>query len=523
MDGLKVVRVWTDPELSPEAAVWHHNLDNVIKVIVPLPCQDGHKQLADLTMDKDGVKRVLSYFKAVRSLPLGSKDPMVVAQEPRDLTLKRVKACKQLHNAYRDRLAEENFDNQDLNQLGRQLNAQCLIWLQRRLQSIVRDLDNLQNSIQTVRIWYPICQGPLTQDAKDKGIGDMILAEVQLEDPSNRYAPEYQSHRPAGAILVDLAVLPEHTATVHSRYLPVKFAPFSGHDPLVWSEPGDDIDLQRALAFRRALSRYDKEQRIRQSQGQIPGPENELISNWFSKRMTELEGRIKAIHGCETIRVWCRSHQEDPMASVRSNCLHDVVRAAVPLQDPDYRRVAEDKTVHPDGAILVDLAIHKEGVRTVLRKYGVIDFVPMSNDDPVVLSQPGETMEDKQVAAYKNMLERYSRYLREECRPFGPMAKVWVAERLAGIENQLSVIHPNRLETIQIRCPKYKSHPWEIIQELGLVDVVREAVPLEVQTIFQESVQVDLAVEPSGISRVRRLCELVEFQRLSEADPIIQM
>jgi hypothetical protein len=134
------------------------------------------------------------------------------------------------------------------------------------------------------------------------------------------------------------------------------------------------------------------------------------------------------------------------MASVRSNGLHDVVRAAVPLQDPNYRRVAEDKTVHPDGAILVDLAVHKEGVRTVLRKYGVIDFVPMSDDDPVVLSQPGETMEDKQVAAYENMLKRYSRYLYEECRLLGPMAKVWVAEKLAGIENQLSVIHPNRLE-----------------------------------------------------------------------------
>ena len=58
---------------------------------------------------------------------------------------------------------------------------------------------------------------------------------------------------------------------------------------------------------------------------------------------------------------------------------------------------------------------------------------------------------------------------------------------------------------------------------LDLGDVVREAVPLELQTVFQESVQVDLAVEPSGISRVRRLCELVEFQRLSEDDPIIQM
>jgi hypothetical protein len=224
------------------------------------------------------------------------------------------------------------------------------------------------------------------------------------------------------------------------------------------------------------------------------------------------------------------------MANVRSKGLHDVVRAAVPLQDPNYRRVADDKTVHPDGAILVDLAVHKEGVRTVLRKYGVIDFVPISNRDPVVLSQPGETKEDKQVAAYENMLERYSRYLREECR-LGPMAKVWAAERLAEIKNQLSVLHPNRLEvrnlpvachvltlqTIQIRCPNYENHPWEIIRKLDLGDVVREAVPLKLQTIFQGSVQVDLAVEPSGILRVHRLCELVEFQRLSEDDLIIQM
>ena len=58
------------------------------------------------------------------------------------------------------------------------------------------------------------------------------------------------------------------------------------------------------------------------------------------------------------------------MASVRSKGLHDVVRAAVPFQDPTYRRVADNKTVHPDGAILVDLAVHEEGVRTVLRQYG---------------------------------------------------------------------------------------------------------------------------------------------------------
>ncbi|PKX89109.1 uncharacterized protein P174DRAFT_464815 [Aspergillus novofumigatus IBT 16806] len=406
-----------DLELSPEAAVWHHALDNVIKLIVPLPCQvpvpcQGgyieYKKLADLAVDKDGIKRICS-----------SKDPMVVAQKLRDLTLKRFEAF--------------------------------------------RDLHNLQNSIQ----------GPLMQDAKDKGIGHMILEEVQLEDPSNRYAPAYPTHRPAGAMLVNLAVLPEHAATVYSKY----FAPFSSNDPLVCSEPGNDINLKRARAFRKIISRYDKAQRIQQSQGQIPGPKNELIYNWFSKHMTELKGRIKVIYSCKTIYVWCHT-------SIQSNGLHNMVRAAV----------AKDKTVHPDGAILVDLAVYKEGVRTVLHKYRVIDFILMSDDDPVVLSQPSETIEDKQVAAYKNMLK-------------SPIAKVWVAEKLAGIKNQLSVIHPNHLE--------------EIIQKLGLGDIIREAVPLKVQTIFQESVQVNLAVEPSGISRVRALCEVVKFQKLN-GDPHIR-
>ncbi|GFF59479.1 hypothetical protein IFM46972_11392 [Aspergillus udagawae] len=100
-----------DLKLSPEAAVWHHDLDDVVEVTVPLPCQDGYKQLADLAVDKDGVEKVLNYLEAVRSLPLGSRDLMVVAQKLRDMTLKRVEACKQLCDAYRDCLAEENFNN----------------------------------------------------------------------------------------------------------------------------------------------------------------------------------------------------------------------------------------------------------------------------------------------------------------------------------------------------------------------------------------------------------------------------
>lgn len=132
-----------------------------------------------------------------------------------------------------------------------------------------------------------------------------------------------------------------------------------------------------------------------------------------------------------------------------------MVRAAVPLQAPNYRQVANDKTVHPDGAILVDLAVLKEGVHRVLRQYRPTGFLPMSSDDPVVLSQPSETMEDKQIAAYEDMLERYSHYLREDCRLLSPIAKVWVAERLVGIDIHLSLIHPSHLEVSSLPVPDY--------------------------------------------------------------------
>jgi hypothetical protein len=144
---VQVVRVWfADPELSPEAAVWHHNLDKVVKLIVPLPCQCGYKKLADLAVVKDGVERVRNRYEAVRSLSPSDRDPMVLAQKPGHLTLKKVAACKQLHDAYLDRLAENDFDDQGRN------------WLERRLQWIVKELDNLQNSVQVCPFSCPCAE-----------------------------------------------------------------------------------------------------------------------------------------------------------------------------------------------------------------------------------------------------------------------------------------------------------------------------------------------------------------------------
>lgn len=119
-----------------------------------------------------------------------------------------------------------------------------------------------------------------------------------------------------------------------------------------------------------------------------------------------------------------------------------MVIAAVPLLDPNYRRHVEDKTLHPEGAVLVDLAVRRAGVSRVYLKYGVIDFVPESDRDPAILVHQGKDMREKQIAAYEDISARYSRYLREVCPNLDPMAKVWTAERLAGFENILSNLQP---------------------------------------------------------------------------------
>lgn len=148
----------------------------------------------------------------------------------------------------------------------------------------------------------------------------------------------------------------------------------------------------------------------------------------------------------QTMRVWCLSHPENPMDDVRFKGLHDVVIAAVPLLDPNYRRLAEDETVHPEGAVLVDLAVRKAGVTRVLLKYGPTEFVPMGDQDPMVLVQQGKDMKEKRIAAYRDISARYSSYIREKYPNVSPMAKVWTIERLAGFKNILSVLQPSRLQ-----------------------------------------------------------------------------
>ncbi|KAF9882999.1 hypothetical protein FE257_004339 [Aspergillus nanangensis] len=447
-----------------------HNLDKVVKLIVTLPYKDGPKRLADLAVNEDAVKRICHQCDTATFQQLRDKDPTTLAPETEHLIL-------------------NNFVG---------------IWLDGRLRWIDDGLDHLGSSIETVRIWHFACQGPLVEDAKKKNIRHMILAVVQLEDPSNGYAPAQPSCRPPGAIVVDLAVLPEHAPIVRSKYSTVGFILREDH-PLVCSQPGENNDIKIARACRKILFRYDRVKSLRQPQAQIPEPKiNELISNWLNRRIKSFEQYIELIHGCET--------------------MHAII-AAVPLLDPIYRRLAEDSTIHSEGVVPVDLAVRRAEVARVRDHSGSANFIVMPPRDPVISCQPSEDANTQQIAALNGLLAQYSRYLRDEYAALSPMARIWAIERQAELEYQLSVLQPSHLVTVRFCCPTYQSHPWEIIMARGLGDVVREVIILNQDDHInsQESTQVDLAVEPSGVLRVSQLCELVECQRWGDDDPIIQM
>lgn len=148
------------------------------------------------------------------------------------------------------------------------------------------------------------------RDAKNKGVEDLILAEVHLEDPCNAYALAPPSHRPDGAILVDLVIQRSDFAAVCSTYPPVNFSPFSDGDPLVFSYPRGDNSTKRALALSEVLFRYRRVHGIRQSQVQEQGRQenHDLISYWFSKCIEKIEGYVKETHGCEVRLCWILSY-----------------------------------------------------------------------------------------------------------------------------------------------------------------------------------------------------------------------
>lgn len=117
------------------------------------------------------------------------------------------------------------------------------------------------------------------------------------------------------------------------------------------------------------------------------------------------------------------------MNDIRERALGDVVLAAVPLQD--YRTQTER-------AILVDLAVLEIGIERVRQAYGPVNFIPLSNDDPIILAQQPAYEDSQRIPGY---MEIHSKYLVEFSKmrwgenPWNVITRAWFRESMHKLES----------------------------------------------------------------------------------------
>lgn len=96
------------------------------------------------------------------------------------------------------------------------------------------------------------------------------------------------------------------------------------------------------------------------------------------------------------------------MEDIKRKGLDDVVFDAIPLQELSAQ--AQDDYGNTKDIFLVDLAVVEAGISRVWGKYGIIKFVPLSSDDPIVLQQSAKDPDLRKALCYQHI---HSRYLQE--------------------------------------------------------------------------------------------------------------
>lgn len=112
----------------------------------------------------------------------------------------------------------------------------------------------------------------------------------------------------------------------------------------------------------------------------------------------------------QTMRVWHHNFRSSPMETVIEKGLDKVLLGAIPLEE---HGPTSAHNVRPGAAVLADLAILEEGITNVIREYGIVNFLPLSDADPIVFMQQAEDSESRKALGYQ---QTYVRYLQEYAR-----------------------------------------------------------------------------------------------------------
>ncbi|OQD72970.1 hypothetical protein PENANT_c220G08900 [Penicillium antarcticum] len=108
------------------------------------------------------------------------------------------------------------------------------------------------------------------------------------------------------------------------------------------------------------------------------------------------------------VRIWFPPNGLTLMEDIKRNGLNDVVFDAIALRELGDQHQAQDDHGITHEAFLVDLAVLETGIVRVLGKYGILNFVPLSSDDPIILQQPAEDLDSKKALCYQRLHSKYS-------------------------------------------------------------------------------------------------------------------
>ena len=108
------------------------------------------------------------------------------------------------------------------------------------------------------------------------------------------------------------------------------------------------------------------------------------------------------------MRVWFSPNGFELMEDIKKKGLEDVVVDAIALQELGTQHQAHGDHGTTKEAFLVDLAVLEAGITRVVGKYGILKFVPLSSDDPIILQQPPEDLDSKKALCYQRLHSKYS-------------------------------------------------------------------------------------------------------------------
>ncbi|CAG8082839.1 unnamed protein product [Penicillium nalgiovense] len=150
--------------------------------------------------------------------------------------------------------------------------------------------------LKTVRIWFPHNGIAIMEDIKSKGLDDVVLDAIVLQELGAKHRAQDGHGNTRDAFLVDLAVLEAGISRVWGRYGIPKFIPLSSDDPITLKQLTKDLESKKGLCYQRLHSKYLYEYGRRQSLAEALGYEMPVsLKIWYEDTLQDIGGRLEKL------------------------------------------------------------------------------------------------------------------------------------------------------------------------------------------------------------------------------------